>query len=129
MAETTVLKAANIEAAQKAVTDYKATCTDIFTRMQGTISSLTAAGAGFNGDSSNGYNEFFTKITPALTTNLYEDNNSLMMGLHAMLGGIKETLLDQEDPALGNANRNAGGQGAAAGGAAGATAATGAVGQ
>lgn len=107
MAETTILKAADIEAAKKAIMDYSAKCIDIFSRMDNSIKKLTATGAGFNGDSSEGYIEFFKKITPALTTNLYDDASSLMKGLSSMLDGIKETLLDQEDHNLGDANRNA----------------------
>jgi len=108
MAESSVLKAANIDAAIAAVTTYVNACEPIFSKLEATISNLTAQGAGFNGDSSAGYNDFFQQIKPALTTNLTAPDESLTASIKKMLEGIKDALLDQVDPGLGQANRNAG---------------------
>ena len=102
-----VLKVENIEAVKNAVNTYIQTCSGIFGNMQNTISTLR--GADFVGDASNGYEEFFTQITPALTTNLYASEESLMVGINNMMNSIKETLLDTVDPDLEAANKNAAG--------------------
>ena len=98
-----VLKEQNITDAQTALTNYWNTCDGLYKQLQGTITQLTTQGAGFNGDSADGYNEFFVKVTPTITTNL----QSLTTDLSNMLKGIKEALLETEDPGLGDANRNA----------------------
>ena len=99
----TILKEADILDAQTAITTYKTECDSCYEQLKSTIDSLTVSGSNFNGDSSDGYNEFFTAITPALTTNL----EALTQNLTQMLDGIREMLLDTVDPGLGNANRQA----------------------
>jgi uncharacterized protein YukE len=102
-----VLAVENIEAVKNAVKTYIQTCSGIFEKMQNTIATLR--GKDFVGDASNGYEEFFTQITPALTTNLYLGDESLMVGINNMMDSIKATLLDTVDPELEAANKNAAG--------------------
>lgn len=107
---STVLKASDIAAAKGVIANYIATAQSEFSSLKGVIDALTAPGADFNGDSSVGYNDFRTKIEPALTTNLYDQEASLMASLNHMLDSIEEALLNQVDPQLGQANREAGGE-------------------
>lgn len=102
-----ILKEQNITDAQAALTNYWNTCDGLYNHLQSTIEQLTAQGASFNGDSADGYNEFFKKITPTITTNI----QSLTEDLSKMLKGIKEALLESADQGLGDSNRNAGGSG------------------
>ena len=104
-AKDSVLAVENIEAVKNAVNTYIQRCSDIFGNMQNTIATLR--GKDFVGDASNGYEEFFTQITPALTTNLYLGDESLMIGIKNMMESIKKNLLDTADPDLGIANKNA----------------------
>ena len=106
-AKDSVLAVENIEAVKNAVNTYIQRCSDIFGNMQNTIAILR--GKDFVGDASNGYEEFFTQITPALTTNLYLGDESLMVGINNMMESIKATLLNTVDPELGTANKNAAG--------------------
>lgn len=105
----TLLKAADVTAAKQAITNYRDECNRIYTNMEQTISALTALGSGgFNGDSANGYNEFFTKVAPNVTTKVEASSlQALIDGLNEILDQIKTSLLDTEDPDLGDANRNA----------------------
>lgn len=104
----TILKAEDIENTKGAITTYKTTCIDLYVQLEAEIANLTSTGAGFNGDSAVGYNEFFTNIKKALKENLTDEETSLMAGLTKILDSIKQSLLDDVDPSLGNANRNAG---------------------
>lgn len=104
----TILKAEDIENTKQAINTYKTTCSTLYTQLETEIINLTSAGAGFNGDSAVGYNEFFTNIKKALKENLIDEETSLMAGLSKILDSIKESLLDDVDPSLGKANRDAG---------------------
>jgi len=106
-AKDSVLAVENIDAVKKAVEMYIRTCSGIFENLKKTIGDLR--GKDFVGDASNGYEEFFTQITPALTTNLYLGDESLMVGINNMMDSIKATLLDTVDPELEAANKNAAG--------------------
>jgi len=107
MAESTVLKVADIDASKNAVTTYVSTSSDIFAKLQSAVTGL-AGDAKFVGDASNGYTYFFDQVKPALTTNL----TSLTDSLTKMLEGIQDALLGQVDPGLGKANRDASSGGA-----------------
>ncbi len=104
MANSVVLKESNIVDAQKALKDYQNTCEALYTKLEGTIRELTAKGAGFNGDAADGYNEFFSQIAPEFKEKL----NELMENLASILASIKESLLENTDPGLGDSNRKAG---------------------
>lgn len=101
MADSVVLKENNIMDAQKAIKDYQSTCEALYKKLQGAIVQLTAQGAGFNGDAADGFNEFFSQITPFFTENLQE----IMNGLAEKLESIKNALLETVDSGLGDSNR------------------------
>ena len=103
--DRTILSIGDIDAAKNAVAAYISTCDGIFKKMKSTIEGLTASGSNFNGDASIGYVDFFGQITPALTDKLYVSDESLMKSIEKMLIGTV-------DPELGNANKNAGADGA-----------------
>lgn len=111
---STNLKASDIDAAITAVDNYANTCNDIFAKLQNTITTLTAPGGGFNGDSAEGYNDFFTQLRLVLTDRLTAPDGSLSSNLKKLLREIKEALLDTVDPNMGNQNRNAAGNGTGA---------------
>ena len=106
-----VLKTTDIQNAIAVIDQYISICNNLFERLQSTIGTLTAPDSNFNGEAQLGYNDFFVKITPALTENLTAPDVSLTAKLRAMLEAIRETLLVQVDPQLGNANRSAGSAG------------------
>ena len=110
--DRTILSIGDIDAAKNAVAAYISTCDGIFKKMKSTIEGLTASGSNFNGDASIGYVDFFGQITPALTDKLYVSDESLMKSIEKMLDSIRETLIGTVDPELGNANKNAGADGA-----------------
>ncbi|MBR1481562.1 MAG: hypothetical protein IJ598_01195 [Ruminococcus sp.] len=102
-----ILSNAMIVNAQSSVSTYVTTAQELYSELQTVINNLTAAG--FMGDASNGYREFFTtKATPALVNNLTEPQGSLTAGINSMLTTIKEQLLDTVDPGLGKLNQNPG---------------------
>lgn len=102
-----ILTAQIITDAQAALTNYQTECERLYKELETTISNLRTDA--FVGDASNGYDQFFREqATPPLTTNLYGNDEALIDSLRAMLGSIKEQLLDTVDPGLGDANRNAG---------------------
>lgn len=101
----TVLTNENISEARAAIAAYRSTCEGIFSKLQNDINSLT--GADFIGDASAGYVDFFTQITPALTTNLTDPSESVTSMLESILTAV-EQMLNPVDPQLGTANQNAG---------------------
>lgn len=111
---STKLKAADIDAAMAAVDVYANTCNEIFAKLKTTITTLTAQGADFNGDSAVGYNDFFTQLTLVLVDRLTAPDGSLSANLKKLLTEIKVALLDTVDPNMGNQNRNAAGNGTGA---------------
>ena len=111
---STKLKAADIDAAMAAVDVYANTCNEIFSKLKTTITTLTAQGADFNGDSAVGYNDFFTQLTLVLVDRLTAPDGSLSANLKKLLTEIKVALLDTVDPNMGNQNRNAAGNGTGA---------------
>ena len=105
-----VLSTQNIEDAKAAIAAYITTCDSLFGELQGVINGLTAQGADFNGQASDGYMHFFLNpVTRALTDNLTAPGTSISHKLVLMLDGIGDALLGQADPALGRANIQAGG--------------------
>lgn len=104
---STVLKVADIQAAKNALQNYITTCNEITGNLESEINNLTAQGSNFNGDSSMGYLEYFEHIKRALNTNLVNPDTSLTNTLDRILDSVNESLLNQVDPGLGNANRNA----------------------
>lgn len=100
----TVLSSSNIADAKTAIASYRSTCDGIFSKTQSDINSL--AGADFIGDASVGYVDFFSQITPALTTNLTGTEESITSMLETLLTAV-EQMLNPVDPELGNANKSA----------------------
>ena len=99
-----ILTYANIADAISAVEAYEQTSSGIYESFQGTMSNLT--GANWNGDGSDGCMHFFNStVTPALT----EGVGSMSKAIKDILSSIQDTLLDQLDPQLGEANQNPGG--------------------
>ncbi len=111
---STRLTSADINTAKAAVDTYVATCNDIFQKLSGIISSLTAPKSDFNGDSSVGYNEFFASLTPVLVDQLTGPDNSMTSALKNLLTQIEQALLNTVDPSIGNQNRNLSGGAAVA---------------
>lgn len=108
---STKLNASDIDAAMAAIDIYVNTCNEIYSKLKETITTLTAPGANFNGDSAAGYNDFFTQLTPVLVERLTAPDGSLSSSLKKLLNEIKDALLDTVDPNIGNQNRNASGNG------------------
>ena len=103
----TVLTKEIITNAKQKVDRYSTDAQQLFTQLQTTINNLTANN--FIGSSSDGFNTFFTtKVTPALTTNLYGETGSLMEGIKSLLDSIEEQLIDTVDDQLGQHNQNLG---------------------
>ena len=105
---TTILTTENLTEARNAVTTYRSTCESIFSKLQADINSLT--GADFIGDASKGYVDFFSQVTPALTTNLTGTEQSVTSMLESLLT-LVEQMLNPVDPELGNANKTAASEG------------------
>ena len=101
---STVLKQENLTQAKEAISAYRAECESIFQSMRADIESLTSQN--FVGDGSNGYNTFFTNITPSLTTNLTGTEGSVTSLLEQVLTAA-EQMLNPVDPQIGTANSNA----------------------
>ena len=100
-----VLTHAVITSAKEKVDSYITTANGLSDELAGIISTLTTTN--FNGDASDGYKAFYNdKVVPAITTNLTDQNSSLMAGIKNMLDGIQEQLLDTVDPKLGENNKN-----------------------
>lgn len=98
-----VLTRANIAEAIGAVEAYQTTCDGIYTSLQGTLSSLTAAN--WIGEGSEGCKYFFNgMVTEVLTEGITSMNNTLK----EILTNVEQTLLDTLDPQLGEANRSPG---------------------
>lgn len=104
---STILSRQIIENSTAEVESYVGKANTLFAELEGAINALTTSG--FIGDAADGYKAFFfTKIVPALTTNLTEGDASLMGALRKMMEEIGQQFLDTVDPALGDANQNAG---------------------
>lgn len=107
---STVLSNTIINNAKQTVTDYVTKANGYFAELQETLKTLLQDG--FSGDAADGFNTFFTaKITPALTEYLTTGEQALMPSLEQMLEDIKVQLIGTVDPALGEANKGAGGSG------------------
>ena len=102
---STILDKATITKAKTAITNYKNTCNQLFTTMKGDIDTLVQKG--FIGEASTGYQKFIENITPALTTQLTGDENSLTKMLTDILDSVEKSLIETVDPELGNTNQNA----------------------
>lgn len=102
-ADKTVLTTETITDATAAITNYKITCEGIFAKIQSEITNLCPVE--FEGDASAGYQEFFAKITPALTTNLTGPESIISM-LDSLMKAVGQ-MLDPVDTQLGSANRSA----------------------
>ena len=107
----TILSQENISQARAAVTNYRNTCDGLFKQVSAEILKVT--GSSFIGDAATGYLNFFDQIKPALSTNLTGTDQSVTSLMDSLLNVI-EQMLNPIDPQLGNANKNAAGQGAAA---------------
>ena len=94
----TKLTIQNITDAKNAVTAYQNTANNLFKDLQNTVTALPTAD--FIGDASNGYQTFFTNITPALSTQIAD----LTKMLTDILTSV-EQLLNPVDPQLGQQNQ------------------------
>jgi hypothetical protein len=96
-----------INEATNAVNTYVDTVTELYTRLEKEVNSITTDG--FKGEASMGFLEFFnTNMVPMLRENLTGDS-SVTASLKKLLYDINETLISTVDPTLGDANKNAGG--------------------
>jgi len=99
----TILSTQIIENAKAVVDTYENTANNLLEDIKAAINKL--APADFEGDASEGYNEFFTsKATPALDTNM----KSLTKGIRDILDSIGGQLMATVDVQLGNFNRDPG---------------------
>jgi uncharacterized protein YukE len=99
-----ILTHANIADAVNAIETYVSTCNGIYQSLHGTLTNLT--NSNWNGDGAEGCKVFYNStVTPALTEQL----SSITKALADILANIQDTLLDQLDPQLGDANRSPGG--------------------
>lgn len=101
----TILDKENITNAKTAVNNYRQSCTTLESELNTLIADLRKSY--FIGDASDGFNSFYTKISPALTTNLYGPQNSVTAMLDELLDAIQNALIGKVDPELGTANHNA----------------------
>lgn len=112
----TALDSEDIRAAQNAIAAYKSSCEAAFTKLKGQIDTITNNADSFLGDASTGYLEFFNKLAPGLSTNLYgegDGTSSVVSYLNSILKMVEDALIGQVDPELGRMNTNAGDGGAA----------------
>ena len=100
----TILTTENLTQAKNAVTTYRSTCESIFLKLKADIDSLTKAD--FIGDASTGFVDFFSQVTPALTTNLTGTDQSVTSMMESLLA-LVEQMLNPVDSNLGDANKNA----------------------
>lgn len=101
----TILDQSNIQQAKAAVNTYRDTCSSLYSQLTSTINDLRAAS--FIGDASNGFDVFYSQVTPALSTNLYGEDESVTAMLIQLLDAVEKALLRTVDPELGDANKNA----------------------
>ncbi len=102
---STILDQENIQKAKTAVNTYRDTCKQLHQQLTSIIDGLRAAS--FIGDASNGFDTFYSQVTPALSTNLYGEDNSVTAMLIQLLDAVEKALLRTVDPDLGKANSNA----------------------
>ena len=104
---STILDKKNIQDAIGAVETYVKTVISLNQELEKAINNLI--GSGFVGDAAEGYKTFYaTKVVPALTTNLIDDQGSLMSSLKKMLTDIETEFFANVDAKLGEANPTAG---------------------
>lgn len=98
--------AKDIDEIKGAISAYRATCANIATRLQGTENHLMSLNGGFNGLAAAGFDDFYMRIFPSVTTTLYDGDSSLMGSIERMLDEIRRAFLDELDPALERSNKN-----------------------
>lgn len=101
---TKIDKKENLDPAKAAVVTYRQTCIELYEELKKEIEAV--CDTNFIGDASNGYQEFFKALVPALTTNLTDEAGSITSMLAQILDAVAQ-MNDDVDPQLGNANKNA----------------------
>ena len=105
---STILSNTIIKNAQETTYAYIKNANLYFGELETALNSLMEDG--FSGEAADGFKTFFTqKITPALNEYLTTGDQALMPSINQMLEDIRKQLIDTVDPALGNANKGAGG--------------------
>lgn len=102
---STILEKSNITNAKTAIEQYSSECTTLYSELSTIITDLCAKY--FIGEASDGFKDFFAQISPALTSNLNGDQNSITAMLNQLLDAVDKALLGTVDPQLGQANKNA----------------------
>lgn len=102
--KNTYLSTEDIANAKGAVDTYKNTCEELLGQITTIINRLTGAGAGFNGDASEGYNTYYQSIQKSLTDQLLADKGSFTASVKQILDDIEKSFLQDVDPKLKNAN-------------------------
>ena len=102
----TVLTHATIAEAREAVETYVSTCNGIYEGLHGTLGGLT--NSNWTGEGAEGCKYFYNNTaSPVLTEGL----TSIAKAMNDILTNVEETLLNQLDPQLGEANKDPGAQG------------------
>ena len=82
----TILDKTIITNAKAAVNTYRTECDKLTGQLQGIIDNLRKDG--FIGDASNGFDAFYSQVSPALTTNLTGTDNSVTAMLDQLLDAV-----------------------------------------
>ena len=102
---STILNSEIISNAKSSVSTYVSTANALKDELDSLINTLTSAG--FIGDASTGYKEFYNKyVVPAIFDNLTVEGSSLTASITSMLETIETQLINTVDPQLGDFNRN-----------------------
>lgn len=99
---STHLSEKNVSDSLAAITAYTAAVQSAFQKLDTAVKSLQESQI-FIGEASDGYLEAYQTVAPALSTNLYESEDSITKGLENTLR-VVETLRTEVDPALKAAN-------------------------
>ena len=108
MADRTVLAIENIEGVRAATNAYMSETADIFNRLQGVMAGLVSQD--FIGRASNGYEDFFAQITPALRDKISQPETSLPYKIQMLAEMVSNKLIGDVDLQLETHNRQAAGQ-------------------
>ncbi|MBQ8610574.1 MAG: hypothetical protein IJ412_02575 [Oscillospiraceae bacterium] len=106
-AQTTNISVEIIDSAIAACNQYISAADQAFAAFKGEVASLKGTGA-FIGEASDGFDEAFAELTPMLTTDLTDTGNegSVIRVVMNILTSVRSIIMEQQDPALGKANRD-----------------------
>lgn len=99
---STILSNQIAEDAKGAVAAYLSTASSLYLELEGVVNNLTASD--FIGEGAEGYKACLnSKIKPALTENVEQLANYL----NQLIDSVREALIVQADPSIGESNQNA----------------------